>query len=64
LLRNVYGWFERTQRGVYRLTSLGEAALQRWPEIMHPETSEGLAWRRKHVGSTAVPGASPIALKM
>jgi hypothetical protein len=32
LLRNVYGWFERTQRGVYRLTSLGEAALQRWPE--------------------------------
>jgi hypothetical protein len=31
LLRNVYGWFERTERGVYRLTSLGEAALQRWP---------------------------------
>jgi hypothetical protein len=32
LLRNVYGWFERTQRGVYRLTALGEAALQRWPD--------------------------------
>jgi hypothetical protein len=31
LLRNVYGWFERVQRGVYRLTALGEAALQRWP---------------------------------
>jgi hypothetical protein len=31
LLANVYGWFERTERGVYRLTSLGEAALQRWP---------------------------------
>lgn len=31
LLRNVYGWFERTGRGVYRLTALGEAALQRWP---------------------------------
>jgi hypothetical protein len=31
LLRNVYGWFERTQRGVYRLTDLGVAALQRWP---------------------------------
>ena len=31
LLRNVYGWFERTERGVYQLTSLGEAALQRWP---------------------------------
>lgn len=33
LLRNVYGWFERADRGVYRLTSLGEAALQRWPAI-------------------------------
>ena len=31
LLRNVYGWFERTERGVYRLTVLGEAALLRWP---------------------------------
>jgi hypothetical protein len=31
LLRNVYGWFERAERGVYRLTELGEAALQRWP---------------------------------
>jgi len=31
LLRNVYGWFERTQRGVYRLTTVGEAALRRWP---------------------------------
>jgi len=31
LLDNVYGWFERTQRGVYRLTDVGEAALQRWP---------------------------------
>ncbi len=33
LLRNVYGWFERTQRGVYRLTSDGEAALRRWPDV-------------------------------
>jgi hypothetical protein len=31
LLRNVYGWFERAERGVYRLTELGEAALRRWP---------------------------------
>lgn len=29
LLRNVYGWFERTAPGRYRLTTLGEAALQR-----------------------------------
>ncbi len=32
LLRNVYGWFERTERGVYRLSHAGEAALQRWPD--------------------------------
>lgn len=31
LLHNVYGWFERTERGVYRLSRAGEAALQRWP---------------------------------
>jgi len=28
LLRNVYGWFERTQPGMYRLTGLGKGALQ------------------------------------
>ncbi len=32
LLRNVYGWFERTAPGHYRLTALGEAALQRWAD--------------------------------
>ncbi len=32
LLRNVYGWFERTGRGVYRLSDIGEAALQRWSD--------------------------------
>jgi hypothetical protein len=35
LLQNVYGWFERTERGVYRLNSQGEAALLRWPQSMH-----------------------------
>jgi hypothetical protein len=35
LLRNVYGWFERTGRGVYQLTAIGEAALKRWPETPH-----------------------------
>jgi hypothetical protein len=34
LLDNVYGWFERTERGVYRLNSLGHAALQRWPQTI------------------------------
>ena len=36
LLRNVYGWFERTEPGTYRLTGLGEAALQNW---MPPEAA-------------------------
>ena len=43
LLRNVYGWFMRTERGVYRLTSLGEAALQRWPPILDPTAYRGPA---------------------
>lgn len=30
LLRDVYGWFERVQRGVYRLGPEGLAALERW----------------------------------
>lgn len=32
LLRNVYGWFDRVERGVYCLTSAGVAALARWPQ--------------------------------
>ena len=32
LLNNVYGWFERTERGIYRLTESGHAALKRWPQ--------------------------------
>lgn len=31
LLDNVYGWFIRTERGIYALTPAGEAALLRWP---------------------------------
>jgi hypothetical protein len=41
LLRNVYGWFERTQPGMYRLTKLGEAALHRWAGIILSEAAEG-----------------------
>src|SRR5690349_574010 len=29
---NVYGWFERIEKGVYALTSAGQAALLRWPQ--------------------------------
>jgi hypothetical protein len=43
LLQNFYGWFERTGRGVYRITAAGEAALQRWPVAgaAHSEMSSG-----------------------
>ena len=30
LHRNVYGWFERSERGVYALTDLGRSALVSW----------------------------------
>ena len=33
LLRNVYGWFFRLERGVYGLTAEGSRALARWPVI-------------------------------
>ncbi|MFN7023654.1 MAG: DUF2161 domain-containing phosphodiesterase [Pseudorhizobium sp.] len=32
LLANVYGWFERLERGVYDLTPVGREALQKWPQ--------------------------------
>ena len=31
LLHNVYGWFDRAERGIYLLTDAGHAALKRWP---------------------------------
>jgi hypothetical protein len=31
LLDNVYGWFDRIDRGVYALTPAGQQALERWP---------------------------------
>jgi hypothetical protein len=31
LLHNVYGWFDRVDRGVYALTEAGAEALKRWP---------------------------------
>ena len=32
LQHNVYGWFDRAERGVYILTEAGHAALKRWPQ--------------------------------
>ncbi|GLK72193.1 hypothetical protein GCM10017643_23090 [Ancylobacter dichloromethanicus] len=34
LLDNVYGWFARTERGVYALTPAGHEALARWPQAV------------------------------
>jgi hypothetical protein len=31
LLRNVYGWFNRVERGLYELTTEGAVAVARWP---------------------------------
>lgn len=33
LSKNLYGWFERVKRGVYRLHSAGSAALEEVPEL-------------------------------
>ncbi|HXC11990.1 MAG TPA: DUF2161 family putative PD-(D/E)XK-type phosphodiesterase [Stellaceae bacterium] len=46
LLRNVYGWFERTARGHYRLTTLGQAAVQRWPAAPARASPVGPLYRR------------------
>src|ERR1700726_1875988 len=32
LQHNVYGWFDRAERGVYELTDAGRAALKRWQQ--------------------------------
>jgi len=43
LLHNVYGWFERVERGVYKLTDPGRAALKRWPQPSSIATSAAKA---------------------
>ena len=54
LLRNVYGWFTRVERGVYTLTPEGIAALARWPQpVMAAVTSAGS--RIQHRQHSAVP---------
>jgi hypothetical protein len=44
LLRNVYGWFTRIERGVYKLTSEGVVALARWePAMRTPDAASQLS---------------------
>ncbi|MEN3286238.1 MAG: hypothetical protein V7634_538 [Bradyrhizobium sp.] len=38
LQHNVYGWFDRTERGIYALTDAGRAALRRWPQDTQLDT--------------------------
>jgi len=64
LLRNVYGWFERTRRGLYRLTDLGDAALQRWHANIDPAVSGALLRPHESVGGGAETNAHAIALKV
>ncbi len=41
LLDNVYGWFERKEKGIYGLAPEGEVALQRWPQPMDGAAEPG-----------------------
>jgi hypothetical protein len=40
LARNVYGWFERVDRGIYGLTAAGREALADYPELVAHLTRE------------------------
>jgi hypothetical protein len=40
LLRNVYGWFTRVERGMYELTPEGASALARWSPVAHPNAAQ------------------------
>lgn len=62
LLRNVYGWFERTERGKYALTDAGRKALVQWkvelPTPIGASHSNGVSEGRAAMppqGSTAIP---------
>lgn len=41
LQRNVYRWFERTSRGIYRLTPLGEQGLEEYNHVWRDNPSVG-----------------------
>jgi hypothetical protein len=41
LLHNVYGWFDRIERGTYSLTNAGHTALKRWPQHSEAARTDG-----------------------
>ena len=50
---NVYGWFERIERGLYGLTSSGRVALVTWADHLPPETSARFAGNPSTSAGTA-----------
>ncbi|HYC25392.1 MAG TPA: DUF2161 family putative PD-(D/E)XK-type phosphodiesterase [Roseiarcus sp.] len=52
LLRNVYGWFQHPERGMYELSPLGRQALARWPQV-------ALAIANTPISGEASPGLTP-----
>ena len=47
LLHNVYGWFDRVERGLYGLTTRpGIKALERWPQRRQEPADGARAIRR------------------
>jgi len=46
LQHNVYGWFDRAERGVYLLTEAGHAALKRWPQRHSPNPADAAEEKR------------------
>ena len=55
---NVYGWFQRLERGRYGLTSSGRGALVTWADHISAEASGGLA----EATSEKSPGTGLVAL--
>ena len=51
LLRNVYGWFIRVERGVYALSDAGQAALVTWKAHLPEQSATGRSEDQK----TSVP---------
>ena len=54
LLRNVYGWFVRVERGVYALSAGGRAALVRWKAHL-PNADAGIGRGLERAVSSALP---------
>jgi hypothetical protein len=41
LLGNVYGWFDRVERGIYKLSEAGKSALVQWKAHLPDRGDDG-----------------------